>query len=140
MSDTGYRYNFGAAVIACAVAGPIFVGVLAAGAFVDAASSRPLPVGNIFGSVVPALAILPLTGLFGAVLACLPVALGTTALTFLARRYEAAAAWGVWIGAGVAIAGGAGLLASRTSPEPMLALALTGAACAAIARRGLRRG
>ena len=123
--------------MAAAAAGPIFVTAL--GFALLTSTPDPVPVDETaIGMLLLFVAAIP----FGAVLACLPLALGSVSLSLIGRFDETARLPVVWALAGAAMAGVPSLVLNEgATPEStafVAAFAWTGAACALIAGAGTR--
>ncbi|RDE05175.1 hypothetical protein [Sphingomonas aracearum] len=119
-------------LLALTAAGPIFFAAAMACEGLAAHGTTGSAVAGLAGAVLLSAIVVP----FGAVLALLPVLLGTVVMGFASERWERARhplAWSVTGGAmGVAIAG---LFDAGASPT--IALLITGLACAAVVRSGV---
>ena len=124
-------------VLACLVAGPVFViSATAAGAYL----TLPQPI-MIEPRDLASLAMLLLAScLFGFLIALLPVLIGATAMRAAAERIDVARAPIAWAAVGALCGAGLAWWSEVTTEQPELAFALivTSALCARLCRPPLR--
>ena len=133
MSAPGLRVP--AALIAAAVAGPLFVLSVAAA---ELYLRLPQPIVIRDEEFVQFVAILPPAFLVGGVIGLVPIFLGTAVMGALADRFEAARSPLAWAAAGALCGAGLVLLfASWSDHSIAFALVATSTVCAAICRRQL---
>lgn len=121
-------------IVAILTAGPIFLAGLAVGGWISAPGAAIDP-----RAVLGALAFVPLSVLsvpIGAVLATVPILLGTAAMRWLGSWNVAMRLPPVWMLVGGGVAGG-GAMMLEPDMLVIVSFAFTGAVCALIARRGV---
>jgi hypothetical protein len=120
-------------LLAVVLAGPIFFAALAAAA---AAEMMPGPVA-FTAEEVAAYILVSLFGIFvGAIIALLPVVLGSFAMSVLGNHFAPARHWLVWTIAGGTMGAALPYLLDRdvNAAPTQFAMVVTGALCARIAR------
>lgn len=132
MSAAGLR--FPAAVIAAALAGPLFVLSYAAA---ELYLRIPQPIVIRDETFLAFLALMPAAFLVGGLIGLVPIALGTAVMGALADRWEAARSPLAWAAAGAACGFALALtFAGAGAPAASFALVATATVCAAICRAG----
>ncbi|MGK6319821.1 hypothetical protein [Sphingomonas sp. DT-204] len=126
--------NLTGCAVATITAGPVFVANLAAATVV----ASPGPVAAT-PNLMPALLILPLSAVIGAIVAFIPVTIGTMAMGWLGERNPAVQLPVAWALAGAAMAAGWIPLVpiGREDAPFIFALAMTGAIAALFCRHWL---
>ena len=124
--------RIGSVLQATAVAGPVFLTCLV-GAMLWDFVPRPIPFEPI--AILQFVLALFVAFFVGAIIAFVPVAIGTLAMSALAERWEAARAMPVWAAAGAMSGGGILLLLGRAPSAIAFALVATSIVCALVARR-----
>ena len=116
---------------ASALAGPVFLTCLVAAMFWDLVP-RPISIEPAF--ILQFFIALAIALSFGTIIAFVPVAVGTLAMSALAERWEAARALPAWAAAGAAC-GGILVLLVGAQDANAFALVATSLVCAVVSRR-----
>jgi hypothetical protein len=124
--------RIGAILLATAVAGPVFL-ICLVGATLWDFVPRPIPFEAM--AILPFLLALFVAFFVGLIIAFVPVALGTVAMSALAERWDAARAMPAWAAAGAISGGGILFLLGQAPGASAFALMATSMACAMVARR-----
>ena len=124
--------RIGAILQATAVAGPVFLACLVGGMLWDFVP-RPIPFEPV--AILQFMLALCVAFFLGSIIAFVPVAIGTLAMSALAERWEAARSVPAWAAAGAMSSGGILLLLGQAPGEIAFAFVSTSMVCAMVARR-----